>query len=233
VNQRLDGQKGWAAGMRDKQALQAVDRLTAALGMTVLAVAVLLLGSIAIAFYTHLESDPWLRIGATGFFAVMGVSALLFSMRLIGAFRLPTLPSRGLSPGLRWTLATLIPVNVLAMGLGCGGCNLICLSLLAGASIMAGLAALEVRRGVGAPLILTLSLLYAMPHCICANAINRWWIEQMGYSPNCYAFSLLGIGFAALGLRGVWPRLALVLAAAPGGTAVAFGIGHHFFSYPW
>jgi hypothetical protein len=209
------------------------DRWTAMLGMMVLAVALVLLGSIAVAFYTHLESDRMLQLGATGFFAAMGVSALLFITRLAGAFPRPISTSRGLSPGLRWTLALLIPGDVLAMGFGCGGCTLICLSLLAGAWMMAGLAALEVKRGRGAPLLLTLSLLYATPHCICANVINRWWIEQLGASPNCYAFALLGIGFAVLGLRGVWPRWALVLAAAPGGAAVAFGIGHHIFAYPW
>jgi hypothetical protein len=210
-----------------------LDRWTAMLGMMVLAVAVVLLGSIAVAFYTHLESDRLLQLGATSFFAVMGLSALLFTTRLAGAFLLPTPTSQGLSPGLRWTLAMLIPVDVLAVGFGCGGCNLICFSLLAATSIMAVLAALEARRGTGARPLLLLSLLYATPHCICANAINHWWIEQIGYSPTCYAFALLGIGFAVLGLRGVWSRPALVLAAAPGGAAVAFGIGHHFFAYPW
>jgi hypothetical protein len=218
--------------MRHTSGLHPCDRLTAILGMTVLAVAMVLVGSIAIAFYTQLESDRWLRLGATGFFAVIGVSALLFATRLVGAVRLPTAPSPGLPTRLRWTLAVLIPVDILAMGFGCGGCNVICLSLLAGAWVMAGLAVLEVRRGVGAPLLLSLSLLYALPHCLCANVINRWWIEQLGASPNCYAFSLVGIGCAVLGLRGVWPRLALVLAAAPGGAALAFGIGHHVFAYP-
>jgi hypothetical protein len=201
--------------------------------MLVLAVALVLLGSIAVAFYTQLESDWVLQLGAAGFFVAMGVSALLFITRLAGMFPLPTPTARGLSPGLRWTLALLIPVDILAMGFGCGGCTLFCLSLLAGAWLMAGLAVFEVKRGRGAPLLLTLSLLYATPHCICANVINRWWIEQLGASPNCYAFALVGIGFAVVGLRGVWPRLALVLAAAPGGGALAFGIGHHIFAYPW
>jgi hypothetical protein len=219
--------------MRHTPGLHPCDRLTAVFGITILAVAMLLLGSMAIAFYIHLEPDWWLQIGATGFFAAMGLSALFFTTCLAGTCRLPISPSQGSSPRLRWTLAMLIPVDILAMGFGCGGCNLICLGLLVGASLMAGLAVLEVRRGVGAPILLTLSLLYAIPHCICANVINRWWIEQLGTSPHCYAFSLVGIGFAVVGLRGVWPRLALVLAAAPGGAAVAFGIGHHLFSYPW
>jgi hypothetical protein len=218
----------WQTSRRDPG-----NRLTAVLGITVLAVAMMLLGSIAIAFYAYLDSDRWLRMGATSFFAAMGLSALVFMTRLVGALRLSSWPKQQLSSRLRWTLAMLVPLDILAMGFGCGGCNLLYLSLLAGASMMAGLAVREVRRGVGAPLLLTLSLLYAMPHCICTNVINRWWIEQLGASPNCYAFSLAGIGFTVLGLRGVWPRLALVLAAAPGGAAVAFGLGHHVFAYPW
>ena len=65
------------------------DRLTAVLGITVLAVAMVLLGSIAVAFYTHLASDRWFRMGATSFFAAMGLSALVFMTRLVGALRLP------------------------------------------------------------------------------------------------------------------------------------------------
>jgi len=207
--------------------------LTAVLGITVLAVALGLLGSIAVAFYAHLGNDWWLRVGATSVFAAIGLSALVCIARLIGALRLPLWPTRGLSPGLRWTLAGVIPVDILAMGFGCGGCTRLCLGLLGGASIMAGLAVGDVRRGSGAPLLLGLSLLYAIPHCLCANVINRWWIEPLGASPNCYAFSLMGIGCAVVRLRGVWPRLALVLAAALGGAAVAFGLGHHVFAYPW
>jgi hypothetical protein len=130
-------------------------------------------------------------------------------------------------------LAAVIPADILAMGFRCYRWHLVCLSLLVSTSMMAGLAVREVRRGVGAPLLLCHSLLFATPHCICANVINRWWIEQLGASPHGYAFALVAIGCAVLGSREVWPRLALVLAAIPGGAAVAFGIGHHVLAYPW
>jgi hypothetical protein len=51
--------------MRHAPGLHPCDRLTAALGMIVLAVAMVLLGSIALAFYTQLESDQWLRLGGS------------------------------------------------------------------------------------------------------------------------------------------------------------------------
>jgi hypothetical protein len=193
----------------------------------------LLLGSITAAFYTQFKTDPWLQMGARAFFSATGVSGLLFTTRLAGTWWLPISPSPALSPRRRWTLAMLIPVDVLTMGFGCGGCHLACLSLLMGASMMAGLAVHEVRRGVSASLLPSLSLLDAIPHGLCAHVINRRWIEPLGASPHGYAVALVGIGCAVLGLRGVWPRLALVLAAIPGGAAVTFGIGHHVLAYPW
>jgi len=68
------------------------DRLTAVLGMTMLGVAMVLLGSIATAFDTQLESDRWLGLGATSFFPVMGLSALFFITRLAGTSLLPISP---------------------------------------------------------------------------------------------------------------------------------------------
>jgi hypothetical protein len=100
---------------------------------------------------------------------------------------------------LHWTLAILIPADMLAMGFGCGGCHPVCLSLLAGAWIMAGVAVLEVRRGLGAPLLLSLNLLYAIPHCPCANVIHRWWMEPLGANLHGYAFSRVGLGCAVEG----------------------------------
>jgi len=43
---------------------------------------------------------------------------------------------RDLSPRLRWTLAAVIPVDIVAMGFGCGGCHRVCFSLLAGTSML-------------------------------------------------------------------------------------------------
>jgi hypothetical protein len=103
--------------------------LTVILWMTVLAVAMLWLGRMAVAFDLHLEPNWWLRRGDTGFFDAMGLSALVFITQLARALRLPTSPSQGLPSRRRWRLASLIPVDMLARGLGCGGCHVICLRL--------------------------------------------------------------------------------------------------------
>jgi hypothetical protein len=67
--------------------------------MTELGVAMVSLGSIALAFYTELESERWFQMGATGFFAAMGLSGLLFTTWLAGTCWLPISPSPDLSPG--------------------------------------------------------------------------------------------------------------------------------------
>jgi hypothetical protein len=69
----------------------------------------------------------------------MGLSGLLFTTRLAGACWLPISSSPDLSPRLRWALTALIPVDILAIGFGCGGCHLVYLSLLWGASMLASL----------------------------------------------------------------------------------------------
>jgi hypothetical protein len=78
--------------MRQAPGLHPCARWTAVLGMLVLAVAMGLLGSMALAFSTQLASDRWLRLGATGFFAAMGLSALLVTARLTGTGGRPISP---------------------------------------------------------------------------------------------------------------------------------------------
>jgi hypothetical protein len=125
--------------MRQTSGLHPGDRWTAVFWITALAVAMLLLGSIAAAFYTQFKIDPWLQMGAREFFAATGVSGLLFTTRLAGTCWLPISPPRDLSPRRRWTLAALIPVDMLAMGFGGGRCHLVYLRLSWGVSMLASL----------------------------------------------------------------------------------------------
>jgi hypothetical protein len=64
--------------MRHTPGLPGCGRWTTILGIAVLALAMLWLGSLATAFYTQLECDRWLQIGTTGFVAAMGLSARFF-----------------------------------------------------------------------------------------------------------------------------------------------------------
>jgi hypothetical protein len=71
-------------GLRHTPGPPGCDRWTAILGIEILALAMLLLASMATAFETQIESDRWLRMQLTGFFVAMGLSALLFTTRLTG-----------------------------------------------------------------------------------------------------------------------------------------------------
>jgi hypothetical protein len=213
----------------------ALDRPTEILGLAVLAVGVLLLTSVAHGFITRMESDRLLALGATSFLIGTGVFIGLFAARLVSSLRGQPTETPPPAAWLGWSLVASLPVGVLAMSFACGfpGCNSVCVGLTAGSVVVLGLGALVKRRAGAAPLALAVILVYAVPHCICDNPINGWWIDRLGYSPNCFALPLIGMGFAVLGLRGIWPRLSLLLALATAGASATFASGHHLLSYPW
>lgn len=204
-----------------------------ALGIANLLVATVLIGSIAFAFYTRLKSDGILLFGASVFFIVISVAMGFYFYKLTSLWKNANISLNRPSFGFRWMFVILVPLDIWAMGLACGGCTKICKILLVGAFLMLGLSIIEALYEKGAFIFLALCLFYAVPHCLCANPINRPWIEVIGYSPNCYAFSILGMTFAMLGLKGIWPRFSLLMASIPAGAAIAFGIGHKLFGYPW
>lgn len=73
-----------------------------------------------------------------------------------------------------------------------------------------------------------------LPHCLCYNVGNGWWIDRIGASPVCYAWGFTVTMIAAGALRpGArrWPSLA-VCGAIIGG-ALGFFISHHYFHFPW
>lgn len=210
-------------------------KAAAILGLVCLALAMLLLGSVAAAFYGNLAAGGLVAFGASAFFVTHGLA-----LAWLGRLLLPTLHGRpaGSARPARWLrlfFVLLVPANVLAMSAACGfpGCNVPCRLLTMTGLVMTAFAAAEALGATRLPLLLASIPIYAVPHCICGNPINTDWIELVGASPHCHAFSLLGMTFAALGLRGVAPRLCLLLAAAPAGAALAFAVGHHLFSFPW
>jgi hypothetical protein len=73
-----------------------------------------------------------------------------------------------------------------------------------------------------------------VPHCLCYNLGNGWWIERLGASPVCYAWgfvaSVISIG-ALLYARRAWPSL--VISGAIIGGATGFFVTHHYFHFPW
>jgi hypothetical protein len=73
-----------------------------------------------------------------------------------------------------------------------------------------------------------------VPHCVCFNPGNGWWIERIGASPVCYAWgfvvSVISVG-ALHKARRAWP--ALLISGAITGGALSFFVAHHYFHFPW
>ena len=82
--------------------------------------------------------------------------------------------------------------------------------------------------------ILALSFAALVPHCLCYNVGNGWWIDRIGASPICYvwgfAVTLVSVGALRAG-RLVLPSLALCASII--GGSLAFFVSHHFFHFPW
>jgi hypothetical protein len=73
-----------------------------------------------------------------------------------------------------------------------------------------------------------------VPHCVCFNVGNGWWIERIGASPVCYAWgftvSLISISALKYG-KCAWASVVVCGAIIAGSTA--FFVSHHYFHFPW
>jgi hypothetical protein len=82
--------------------------------------------------------------------------------------------------------------------------------------------------------IASMSLLPVVPHCVCYNIGNAWWIDRIGTSPLCYGWGLV-VSVIAIGalVRGSNFRVSLALTFAVIGGAGSFFVSHHYFQIPW
>jgi hypothetical protein len=73
-----------------------------------------------------------------------------------------------------------------------------------------------------------------VPHCVCYNIGNGWWINRVGASPLCYAWGFV-IGIIAVGaLRSatnLWTSVGVCFTIIAGATM--FFVSHHYFLFPW
>lgn len=73
-----------------------------------------------------------------------------------------------------------------------------------------------------------------VPHCLCYNVGNGWWIERLGASPMCYVW---GLAVSVVAMSAMTSRkhilvsLGVVLTIIAGATV--FFIAHHYFHFPW
>lgn len=151
-------------------------------------------------------------------------------------------PARRPGRSTRMALGLAVPLALLAAGLDCmglelAGCTTTCGVLMRGVgpllALLVGLHALTgVRVWLSAGLVGSFALL--VPNCVCGNPVNRWWIDQIGRSPACFAASfavlLLAVSALASGRR---VALALGLAWGVVVAQIAFWVGHHYYHFPW
>jgi hypothetical protein len=90
------------------------------------------------------------------------------------------------------------------------------------------------RKPVWFTAIALMSFVPLVPHCVCYNVANAWWIDHLGASPLCYGWgfvvSVIAVGALRKGVN-LWASLVICFAIVAG--SVAFFISHHYFHFPW
>jgi hypothetical protein len=90
-----------------------------------------------------------------------------------------------------------------------------------------------VTQNVVALALIAMSFVALVPHCVCYNAGNGWWIDRIGASPTCYAWgfaaSVVSLGALYRGSN-LLPSIVVNLAIILG--AFTFFISHHYFHWP-
>jgi hypothetical protein len=155
-------------------------------------------------------------------------------------------PDQGLSNKLTITakglLLASIPLGFLASTLDCSGlmlegCTPFCTVIkLFGIPLIEVLCVIYFFKPANGLLttISAMSFVSLVPHCLCINVGNYWWIRHFGASPMCYVWgfvvTLIAVSAVKSGAR-LWFSV-LVNSAIIGG-ALTFFISHHYFHFPW
>jgi hypothetical protein len=132
-------------------------------------------------------------------------------------------------------LQAAVPLSFLASALGCTGlewqgCTVFCTAVKLGWPPL--LAILMWRRAWF--WTVALAAVAVLPHCVCRNPVNNWWIDHLGASPLCYAWGLAVTVIAVRTLAGRRnPLLPLLACYGVIAGATAFFIGHFYFRFPW
>jgi hypothetical protein len=154
--------------------------------------------------------------------------------------RVPT--HRPLCDAKRPLLLAAIPLAFLASSLGCmglslQGCSPFCTFVkLVWIPLLAIACTIYFFVGKRAWLTATAAMSFVplVPHCVCYNVGNGWWIDRIGASPLCYGWgfvvSVIAVGALSKGAR-LWPSLVVCLTIIAGATG--FFVSHHHFQFPW
>ena len=135
-----------------------------------------------------------------------------------------------------------IPLGFLAstldcMGLTLEGCTSFCTFIKLGwipLMTLVCVAYLITRKAWLITAIALMSFAPLVPHCVCYNAGNGWWIDRLGASPVCYSWgfvvSLISVGALRPGAL-YWPSVGVIYAIIAG--AIGFFVTHHYLHFPW
>lgn len=142
----------------------------------------------------------------------------------------------------RGLLLTLIPLGFVASSLDCTGlslqgCSAFCtfikliwIPLIAAVCLVYYL----IPKPALLTMIILMSFVALVPHCVCYNVGNGWWIDRLGASPLCYGWgfvvSVIAVGALRIG-RNSWPSLLVSGTIILGATT--FFVSHHYFHFPW
>ncbi|HKP86494.1 MAG TPA: hypothetical protein VJZ26_10375 [Blastocatellia bacterium] len=142
----------------------------------------------------------------------------------------------------RVLLLGMIPLGFLASSLDCAGlslagcapfCSFIKTVLIPALAVGCAAYFFTGSRGLLFG-ISAMSFAPLVPHCVCFNVGNGWWIERIGSSPVCYAWgfvvSVISVSALCFGQK-PWPSI-LVNAAIISGATIFF-VSHHYFHFPW
>ena len=142
----------------------------------------------------------------------------------------------------RVLLIAAIPLGFLASSLDCTGlslhgCSPFCTSVkLIWIPLIAAVCVgyFFVGKQAWLTTIALMSFVPLVPHCICYNVGNAWWIDRLGASPLCYGWgfvvSIIAIGGLRRGLR---PGISLAVCFTIIAGATGFFVSHHYFRFPW
>lgn len=151
-------------------------------------------------------------------------------------------PRNSLSRSARIILLAMIPLGFFASSLDCTGLSLAGCGPFCSFIKVIWIPALAVACAsyfftdsrLILPVLSVMSFAPLLPHCVCFNVGNGWWIERIGASPVCYIWGFVSalISLSALSFeRKAWPSI-LSGAAIIGGATVFF-VSHHYFHFPW
>jgi len=181
-------------------------------------------------------------------FCVLLIASLVLGLANIHSFKKgqgssvdPT--TKGERGNIGWgLLLAAIPISLLASSLDCTGlspygCSPFCTFIkLVWIPVIAGLCVVYFMLGtpVWLALINLAAFVTLIPHCVCYNVGNGWWIDVLGASPLCYGWGFLVsvIVLGAIRIRANF-GLSLLMSLTIVIGAIGFFVSHHYFQYPW